>query len=534
MSPQFGRPLRDPQPVRFAWRHLLALVTLLTALALLGPAHATTYHPRTPEQMALAADMIFVGTVDTVDTVRGSTTDGRPWTEVTFRAEEWLAWEGAAIDRADPPEDLPATVTLEFLGGADGSEQLTVSGVPQFRVGQSVLLFAYDGRGLASPVVGVRQGAWTLDVRGARDELGEYLRVTSAGRLTRGPTGSGLDEVLDAVSALLDAGTLPTQPVDEELTGDEPANDGLPATDSGEEPAPEESAPSEEPATEEAEPGEPTESRTEEPEPEEPTTEEPADPETTDPETADPETGEPQTGEPQTADTETADPEAGEPTADATAPQAQPADTQIVVSFSVDESGGPLLLSTAVGSAARAWETAAPGLVTFVDADAAAEPEAPATGSAATHLIAYGDPNLFGPDALSFTLVRAGTAATEVLVSPSAGELLHPVLLHELGVLAGLPEGGAGVMASAVTAGATAPAPVDVEALRALQVFRPEDINRDGVVDFYDLAALAEAFGSRGVNLAADVNGDGVVDDRDLAAVQRAYQFLPPAESAPE
>ncbi len=504
MSPQLGRPLRDPQPVRFAWRHLLALVTLLTALALLGPAHATTYHPRTPEQMALAADMIFVGTVDTVDTVRGSTTDGRPWTEVTFRAEEWLAWEGAAIDRADPPEDLPATVTLEFLGGADGSEQLTVSGVPQFRVGQSVLLFAYDGRGLASPVVGVRQGAWTLDVRGARDELGEYLRVTSAGRLTRGPTGSGLDEVLDAVSALLDAGTLPTQPVDEE------------------------------PATEEAEPGEPTESRTEEPEPEEPTTEEPADPETTDPETADPETGEPQTGEPQTADTETADPEAGEPTADATAPQAQPADTQIVVSFSVDESGGPLLLSTAVGSAARAWETAAPGLVTFVDADAAAEPEAPATGSAATHLIAYGDPNLFGPDALSFTLVRAGTAATEVLVSPSAGELLHPVLLHELGVLAGLPEGGAGVMASAVTADATAPAPVDVEALRALQVFRPEDINRDGVVDFYDLAALAEAFGSRGVNLAADVNGDGVVDDRDLAAVQRAYQFLPPAESAPE
>lgn len=504
MSPQLGRPLRDPQPVRFAWRHLLALLTLLTALALLGPAHATTYHPRTPEQMALAADMIFVGTVDTVDTVRGSTTDGRPWTEVTFRAEEWLAWEGAAIDRADPPEDLPATVTLEFLGGADGSEQLTVSGVPQFRVGQSVLLFAYDGRGLASPVVGVRQGAWTLDVRGARDELGEYLRVTSAGRLTRGPTGSGLDEVLDAVSALLDAGTLPTQPVDEE------------------------------PATEEAEPGEPTESRTEEPEPEEPTTEEPADPETTDPETADPETGEPQTGEPQTADTETADPEAGEPTADATAPQAQPADTQIVVSFSVDESGGPLLLSTAVGSAARAWETAAPGLVTFVDADAAAEPEAPATGSAATHLIAYGDPNLFGPDALSFTLVRTGTAATEVLVSPSAGELLHPVLLHELGVLAGLPEGGAGVMASAVTAGATAPAPVDVEALRALQVFRPEDINRDGVVDFYDLAALAEAFGSRGVNLAADVNGDGVVDDRDLAAVQRAYQFLPPAESAPE
>ena len=121
-----------------------------------------------------------------------------------------------------------------------------------------------------------------------------------------------------------------------------------------------------------------------------------------------------------------------------------------------------------------------------------------------------------------------------MLVSPTAGSLLDAVLLHDLGVLIGLPEGGQGVMASTVMPGATAPAPADVEALRALQVFRPEDINRDGVIDFYDLAALAEAFGTRGVNLAADLNGDGVVDQADLETLRRAYQFLPPAEGPPD
>lgn len=89
-------------------------------------------------------------------------------------------------------------------------------------------------------------------------------------------------------------------------------------------------------------------------------------------------------------------------------------------------------------------------------------------------------------------------------------------------------------MASAVPAGVAAPTPVDVEALRQLRVFAPEDINRDGVVDFYDLAELAQAYGSRGVNLAADLNGDGVVDDADLEALRRAYRFSPPAERPPD
>lgn len=495
------------------------LVVILASLLLLQTAMATTYYERSPEEMALAADMIFVGTVDSL---RQAGTAETPWTVVTFAVEEWLALEGEAIDRSDPPDDLPRTTELEFLGGAGGAgESLTVSGLPQFRERQRVLIFAYEDDGLASPIVGVSQGAWTLDARGARNTQGSYVRVPAAGRLVTDTTGSGVEELLSAISELLAEDTLP-----EPLESGEPAVEGDAGEPVGEgdaaEPVDEGDAgePVDEGGTaDQADPKEETEGATEEAAEEPPLTDPPA--EGQDPEDVD--TEEAETEEPETAEPDTADDPAGQ--------QAQ-SQAPIVVRYSVDESGGPLLLSSAVASAAQAWSAAAPEAVTFQAADGQTAEADGATSS--VHRIAYGDVGLFGPDALSFTLLHPGSSATEVLVSPTAGDMLTPVLLHELGVLAGLPEGGEGVMASAVPAGVAAPTPVDVEALRQLRVFAPEDINRDGVVDFYDLAELAQAYGSRGVNLAADLNGDGVVDDADLEALRRAYRFSPPAERPPD
>lgn len=54
------------------------------------------------------------------------------------------------------------------------------------------------------------------------------------------------------------------------------------------------------------------------------------------------------------------------------------------------------------------------------------------------------------------------------------------------------------------------------------------------MVDFYDLAALAAAYGSRGVNLPEDITGDGVVDGADLERLRAAYVFGAPAEVPPE
>jgi len=152
-------------------------------------------------------------------------------------------------------------------------------------------------------------------------------------------------------------------------------------------------------------------------------------------------------------------------------------------------------------------------------------------GGAAT-LVRYGTSELMGPDATSLTLVSGGRQ-TEVLVSPEAGDLLRPVLLHELGVLLGLQEGGAGVMAWSPDASIAAPAPTDVALLEERRGRAPEDLDGDGSVGFYDLVAFGQAYGRTGVNLRADFNGDGRVDDADLAVLRAAYEFGPPQPTPP-
>lgn len=502
---------------RTAARRAQLLAIALAVLALAQPtAHATTYLEQTPEEMTLAADLIFIGTVTAVNVALES---GTPWTSVTFDVEDLL------LDRAstsgsdeESDEERRSEVTLRFLGGATaGGERLTVSGVPRYVEGQRELVFAYDEEGLASPIVGVRQGSWTLSVQGARDEDGDYLTVPAPGRLQRGAVGSAPSEVVESIEALLDAGTLPDEPPPGEADGEAEAPTGE---------APADEADSEEEPTDEAPPADaPAEvPAVEEPPTEEPTTEEPAteEPPIDDPASQEPVTEEPPTDEPPVEEPPADEPTVGDPPTEATPP--------IVVRYRVDESGGPLLLSTAVNQAAEAWALAAPDAVEFVQQTGDADD---ANAALDGHVVRYGDAALFGPDALSLTLARGDANATEVLVSPTVGSLIGPVLLHELGVLLGLAEGGAGVMGFGAVPGVGAPTPADVAALRELRTFRAEDLNRDGVVDFYDLAAFGRSYGQSGVNLAADLNGDGQVDDADLALLEAAYQFLPPNEQPP-
>lgn len=66
-----------------------------------------------------------------------------------------------------------------------------------------------------------------------------------------------------------------------------------------------------------------------------------------------------------------------------------------------------------------------------------------------------------------------------------------------------------------------------------LQLFASEDINRDGVVNFYDLVALSQAFGRSGVNDPADINKDGVIDQADVDELRNSYTFSDPSETPP-
>ena len=62
-----------------------------------------------------------------------------------------------------------------------------------------------------------------------------------------------------------------------------------------------------------------------------------------------------------------------------------------------------------------------------------------------------------------------------------------------------------------------------VQGNTSVQTRRPEDVNRDGVVNIQDLTFVSTHFGKTGRRL-ADVNGDDIVDIRDLVLVAGAMQ----------
>lgn len=488
-----------------------ARVYVLFVLMLGGSALATTYSQSDPTDMLFTAAKVFLGTVADVTVTEE---DGMPTTTVSFTIDRAFvgvpgvpgdaggsgatdttsgdpAGDGAGSggdggdvgDVADEPDDPADTagaerVSLSFLGGeVPGGPRLTVAGFPRWETGEQVLVFAYDDGRLASPLVGVRQGLWRVGPSGLEDDDGAFLAVEADGRLLRSDMGAGLEAVLTAVTTLLEAGAPP----------------GDASVAAAAEPATEAAAPTDAPASEEPGTAGAAEATDAPPDAEEATTE--------------------AAGETNRA-ADDADTTEG---ADDTVPTK-------TVQLAVDDRGGPLLLSEAVAEAADAWTAASDGIARFEVLDEA------------DRVVRYGDEGRFGPDAWSLTLVWSmpdSSTRVEALLSPSVGDARRAVLLHELGVLLGLPEGDGGVMAYAVDAAASAPSTVDVAALRAQQRFVPEDLDQNGVVDFYDLEAFGRAYDSEGVNLAADFDGDGRVNDADLKRLEAAYSFTAPRETPP-
>lgn len=184
---------------------------------------------------------------------------------------------------------------------------------------------------------------------------------------------------------------------------------------------------------------------------------------------------------------------------------------------------GPEGLEARIARAAERWLSVEGGEV-----NANETPDAP-------NIVGYGDGTAFGPDTFSLTVQRTPEGTTEVLLNPA--ELNDRALTHELGLLAGLSPAPLteSVMNPAIPPEAGPElSPADEAALRALITFAPEDINQDGVVDFYDLAELGAAFGETGVNVPADIDRSGVVNRDDLGRLRAAYTFGSPAETSPD
>ena len=185
----------------------------------------------------------------------------------------------------------------------------------------------------------------------------------------------------------------------------------------------------------------------------------------------------------------------------------------------VDDTGGPGDLAERVEAAVDAWRSAG------ADVDSVER----------TVLVRYASGDLMGPDAVSLVVTGGPPGVDlEILLRADASELLDDALIVAVGVaLGGTP--GVGVLEGRLVPDEDRrPSEADVTALAPGRSL-PGDVTGDGSIGFADLLALAEAWGSRGVNLAADLDGDGEVGDSDLEILRENYTFRPLAEEqAPE
>ena len=188
-------------------RAMRAMGEALTVLALLvhalaGLASAVSPVPKTFAQLVSEAELIVVGTVTRVDGVR--LPEGLIVSDVAL----------TVLRVAKATEPTPPTVVLRVLGGQVGDAALQVPGAPQFRPGETYLLFVRGNLREIFPFVGVQQGVFSvrrdaaLGVERVFDWQGHPVIGLDGGAVT-GAAGVPetaalpLDDVLRAVAQVL-------------------------------------------------------------------------------------------------------------------------------------------------------------------------------------------------------------------------------------------------------------------------------------------------------------------------------------------
>lgn len=183
----------------FATAAVLVAALLLTAPV--PPARATTVIEKDLTDLCNEADLVFVGKVTALQSGWRDPSKRGMETAVTFHV----------IDRVYG--SIGDDVTLRFAGGeADGLREV-VAGMPEFKIGEEVLLFASNKPSI-SPVIGFHQGCFRIvESDGERvvltadsaPVLGVNGRALFSGKRTDGPQGAvPLDRFLDTVRTRLD------------------------------------------------------------------------------------------------------------------------------------------------------------------------------------------------------------------------------------------------------------------------------------------------------------------------------------------
>ncbi len=132
-------------------RHLRRVWLVVSLVLLAFPAQATTVVAKPFSAVVQAAEVVAVGTVTAI-AAEWDAAHKRPFTLVTFSTLDVL--KGAHTE----PE-----LTLRVLGGPnpDGS-LLQVAGVPQFSIGERLVVFVTGNYRYAVPLVGLWQGVYRV------------------------------------------------------------------------------------------------------------------------------------------------------------------------------------------------------------------------------------------------------------------------------------------------------------------------------------------------------------------------------------
>lgn len=131
-----------------------AAFTLALVLAWVAPAAATTVIEKDLDALCAEADHVFVGTVSAVQSQWADPQQNHIETLVTFSAIEPLF----GVEKAE--------MVLRFSGGRVGDIAEQVEGMPTFKEGERMVIFARDGRYL-SPLVGFNQGCLRVEGSGS-------------------------------------------------------------------------------------------------------------------------------------------------------------------------------------------------------------------------------------------------------------------------------------------------------------------------------------------------------------------------------
>ena len=113
---------------------------------------ATVVKPLDLNQLTMQADLTFSGKVLATES-RWDSTRSKIWTHVTFSVDEVIGGSFAEKE-----------ITLRLPGGAIEAEniRMRVDGVPEFRVGEEVLLFCSRDAKHVNPIIGWFQGRFKI------------------------------------------------------------------------------------------------------------------------------------------------------------------------------------------------------------------------------------------------------------------------------------------------------------------------------------------------------------------------------------